>query len=217
MKRDPQEVQKRHEKQKIAMRVWLEGRRYWVALKAMGIVLDLEKGTRKDGYTPKFHHQLSVARLLTTLEPHLINPELTIACAFLHDILEDHGDIWTRERLEEEFGKTVADAVWRLTKKSRGLVKTPESYYGEIAKCPIASIVKPVDRAHNLITMPGVFSMEKQVCYLGELEEYYYPLIRAARRTFPHQYPAYENLKINLRCQHRLLELYHGEGLDRQV
>lgn len=201
------EVQTRHQKQLAVMRGWLEGRRYYVALDALELVRQLEQGTRKDGLTPKFHHQLSVTRLLSTLVPHLQHPEETLAAAFLHDVIEDHGRVWTREELETRFGKVVADAVWRLSKKSHGLVKDYERYFADMAECPIASIVKLADRAHNLQTMPGVFTIEKQRAYLAEVNQWFFPMIRQARRRFPRQYPAYENLKILLRCQCGLIQI----------
>ena len=199
-------IQERHKKQLAVMRGWLEGRQYFVAAKALEIVRRTAEGLRKDGVTPAFHHQLSVARLVTTLTPHLMYPEETVAAAFLHDLLEDHGDEWTREMLEAEFGKRIADAVWCLSKKSNGLSKSHELYYGELAKCPVGSIVKCADRNHNIQTMQGVFTLAKQRAYIGEVETWYYPMIRAARRTHPRQYSAYENLKILLRCQCRLVE-----------
>lgn len=203
---NPEEIKARHKKQLVSMRSWLDGKNYWKASEALELVRELEEGTRKDGVTPKFHHQLSVARLLSTLEPHLLYPEETITVAFLHDVLEDHGGRYTREYLEEKFGKRVSDAVWVITKKSNGMVKSYELYYDELAKCPIASMVKCADRNHNVQTMLGVFTAEKQVKYITEVETHYYPMIRLARRSFKKQYPAYENLKILLRCQCRLIE-----------
>lgn len=203
---NPDEIKARHKKQLVAMRAWLDGKGYYIAADAMELVRELEEGHRKDGITPKFHHQLSVARLLMTLEPHLLYPEETLAVAFLHDILEDHGDKWSREMLEKRFGKRIADAVWALTKKCNGMSKTYVLYYGELAKCPIASMVKISDRNHNIQTMVGVFSFEKQASYVDEVEDYYYPMIRIARRSFKKQYPAYENLKMFLRSQCRLIE-----------
>jgi hypothetical protein len=69
--------------------------------------------------------------------------------------------------------------------------------------------VKPADRSHNLQTMQGVFTIDKQRQYVGEVDEYFYPLIRKARRTFPKQYGAYENLKILLRVQVNLIHHIH--------
>jgi len=203
------EVEARHVKQLAVMRGWLEGRGYFLAADALELVRSMEQGLRKDGQTPKFHHQLSIARLVSTLS-HVLHTELTIAACFLHDLLEDHGDRWTREMIEARFGRTLADAVWRLSKKSNGMVKSYENYFAEMTACPIASIVKLADRAHNLQTMPGVFTLEKQQQYLVEVETWFYPMIRQARRNFPHQYPAYENLKILLRSQCRLIQHIHA-------
>ena len=199
------EIEDRHRKQLSVMRGWLEGRGYYRTMDALEVVRGLEQGTRKDGRTPKFHHQLSVVRLLSTLVPHLMSPEETLTAAYLHDVLEDHSDVWPRDALEGRFGKTVADAVWVLSKKSGGLVKSTDLYFNEMARCPIASVVKLADRNHNIQTMPGVFTPEKQRAYLAECEDLFFPMIRAARRAFPRQYGAYENLKILLRCQCRLI------------
>lgn len=195
----------RHQKQLAVMRGWLEGRKYWKAMEALHVVRELSNGVRKDGITPQFHHQLSVTRLLTTLEQIFLYPEETITAGFLHDLLEDHGDVWNRDTLERKFGKQVADAVWTLSKKSNGTVKSAEAYYGALGQCPIGSLVKLADRNHNIQTMEGVFSPEKQLAYIGEVEEWYYPMIKEARHLFPQQYAAYENLKITLRCQCRLI------------
>lgn len=200
------EIQDRHRKQLSVMRGFLEGREFYLAAEALELVRKTSDGFRKDQITPQFHHQLSVTRLVSTLLPHLMFPEETLASAFLHDLLEDHGDVWTREKLEAKFGKRVADAVWCLSKKSNGMTKSYESYYGALALCPIGSIVKLADRAHNIQTMHGVFTPEKQQKYIGEVNTYYFPMIRQARREHPRQYGAYENLKILLRCQCRLVE-----------
>ena len=211
---EPNEIETRHRKQLSTMRGWLEGRGYYEAAGALELVRGLEQGFRKDQTTPKFHHQLSVARLISTLAPHLMHPEETLTACFLHDLLEDHGDVWDRNKVQDRFGKTVAEAVWTLSKKTNGMSKSHEYYFAGMTQCPIASIVKLADRAHNLQTMPGVFTVEKQKAYLAEVDQWFFPMVRQARRNFPRQYPAYENLKILLRCQTRLIQLIHGADQD---
>ncbi len=201
----------RHQKQLAVMRGWLDGRRYYKGMESLEWMLSLEKGTRKDGLTPKAHHQLSVARLLTTLEPHFLYQEETIIVAFLHDILEDHSDVVSLEMIEARFGKMVADAVWAVSKKTRGMTKSYETYFAGMAENPIVSLVKLADRAHNVQTMVGVFSEIKQREYLAELDTWFFPLVKKARHNFPRQYAAYENLKILLRCQAALLQHMLGE------
>ena len=202
----------RHSKQLTFMRGMLDGKCYYKAWEAMEFAAVLEQGYRKDGKTPKFHHQLQVARLVATLLPHLTEPENTLAAAFLHDELEDNFTLVSRNLLEEKFGHEVASAVWKLSKKCGGLTKTKESYFEELSRCPIASLVKLADRGHNLHTMQGVFSVEKQIEYVKELDDWFFPMLRAARKSFPRQYAAYENLKILLLCQRELLVALLNSG-----
>jgi hypothetical protein len=67
-----------------------------------------------------------------------------------------------------------------------------------------------VDRAHNNQTMTTVFTPEKQRQYLDEVEKWFMPLCKAARRSFPVQFCAYENVKILLRSQRTLLQHIHA-------
>ena len=212
-----EDVADRHKKQLSVMRGWLEGKGYYSAAEALELVRGLEVGLRKDGKTPKFHHQLSVARLISTLAPHLTYPEETITSAFLHDLLEDHGDEWTRGMVEDRFGGLVANAVWRLSKKSAGMVKTYDRYFDDMGACPIASVVKLADRAHNLHTMQGVFDYEKQAAYVNEVSLWFHPMIKRARRLFPRQYPAYENLKLFLLGQMTLIKQIHLAAQHQQA
>jgi (p)ppGpp synthase/HD superfamily hydrolase len=199
-------IAEQHRKHLAVMRGWLDGRRYYKAAEALEWSRRLEQGTRKDGTTPRFDHQLSIARLILTLEPHLQFPEETLVVCFLHDEIEDHGDVASRQEIERRFGTQVAEATWRMSKKGMGFTKTHELYFAELAECPIASVVKLGDRIHNVQTMPGVFTPEKQGIYLQEVDDWFFPLAKNARRNFPRQFGAYENLRILLRCQYDLLK-----------
>jgi (p)ppGpp synthase/HD superfamily hydrolase len=197
-------ITERHDKQLSKMERSLHLQGYTNALKALAHVRQIEAGRfRKDRETPRFHHQLSIARLVHTLTPHLAHPETTLVAAFLHDLMEDHDT--SEFELRHHYGTEVANAVWKLTKKHRGESKSYEDYFAELATCPVASVVKLADRVHNIQTMQGVFGPEKQRAYVEEVSEWFFPLIREARRIHPRQYDAYENLKILLRCQVDLL------------
>lgn len=87
----------------------------------------------------------------------------------------------------------------------------------EMATDPIASVVKMADRAHNVQTMVGVFTADKQRRYVEEVRTWFMPMARQARRNFPMQYGAYENLKILLRCQTALIEYMLGEVPDAET
>jgi hypothetical protein len=57
--------------------------------------------------------------------------------------------------------------------------------------------------------MLGAFDLAKQQEYIQETEEYILPALKEARRRFPHQEPAYENIKHMLQSQIELLSAVH--------
>jgi len=191
-----------YQKSKISLRYWLHGKGYFEALKAMNYAEKHHKGTRKDGM-PEFSHQISMVNLSRTFINHLIYPEETLVTLFLHDIPEDY-DI-SFEEIEKMFGKKVGDAVYLLSKEFRGEKKETALYYERIQTCPIASLSKGIDRVHNISTMIGAFTEEKQKEYIEETETRIIPALREARRTFPEQEPCFENIKFIL---YNLIKLY---------
>lgn len=192
-----------YEKHFIAMRYWLLGKGYYVALDALEFASQLHTGLRKDGTTREFAHQLAIGRYTRSIASTLQSPEDTLATVFLHDASEDHAV--SQEELTERFGATVAHAVWVLTKQFRGQ-RTPDAlYYEEIADSAIASVVKGADRIHNIQTMVGVFTREKQRSYIEETETHVLPMLKRARRRFARQEAAYENVQHVLVSQIDLL------------
>lgn len=191
-----------YEKLRLAVRYWLLGRRYTLALRAMEYAAGFHTGTRKDG-APEFSHQVWQVAYLRTMEPMLLHPEETIATVFLHDLVEDYpvslSDIASR------FGSRIAAAVDAMSKVVEGQKKSGAVYFPELAADPIASVAKGVDRVHNHKTMIGGFSSLKQRDYLGETEADILPMLKAARRAHPEQELVYENIKHMLIQQ---IELY---------
>jgi (p)ppGpp synthase/HD superfamily hydrolase len=186
------------DKYRISMRYWLLGKNYHRAVLAMEFASKYHTGLRKDGVTPEFHHQISIAHYLRTL-PDLRNQEDVLAAAFLHDTVEDYEVSLTD--IESRFGEDVRRAVKKLSKVIKGYKKSPEDYYQDMVDCPIASIVKGGDRVHNHQTMTDVFSKEKIVSYIKETEELILPMLKMARRKYPDQELAYENIKHALKGQ----------------
>jgi len=188
------------------IRAWLLGREFYKAVEGLEFAAKYHVGVRKDGFTPEFHHQVSIANYVRTL-PNLRFPELTLLACFLHDLLEDN-EI-DPDVLAVKFGRDTATAIIILSKKMKGKEgkKSAEEYYGMIATSPVASIVKGGDRIHNFQTCPGVFSCEKQQAYIKECEDFIIPALTEARNNFPDQELAYENIKHVLRSQIELLKL----------
>jgi len=194
-------------KQFIAMRFWLLGRNYFLALDALEYASKLHTGKRKDGKTQEYFHQLSIGRYVKSIATSLEYPEKTLATVFLHDVCEDYEIGF--EEIESRFGAEISQAVRLMTKKFRGYRKPDAEYYREIGESKIASVTKGADRVHNIQTMVGVFTYEKQKEYIEETEKYILPVLKVARRSFPKQEPAYENIRHVLVSQIELLRAVH--------
>jgi len=198
-----------YEKLTISIRYWMLGKGFFTALEAMSYASKFHTGFRKDGITPEFMHQVSIAHYLRSLTPHLMFPEETFCAAFLHDVVEDYDP--TADDIIELFGERSGLAVRLLTKTSKDKKRLPD-YYGEIAECPIASAGKGADRVHNIQSMPGVFTLGGQKWYIEETEKYILPMLKQARRNFPRQEMAYENIKHMLVSQVQLIKAIHEAG-----
>lgn len=201
------------EKKILVLRSQLIGAGYNYALRAMEFAQTYHKGTRKDGVTPEFDHQVSIALYAMTL-PNLIHREEVIATIMLHDVAEDYG-VSIKEIREIFHGDPIiidriANAVWKMTKTFRGEAKDEGYVFSTMAEDPIASIAKGCDRVHNIQSMIGVFSKEKQEKYISEVEERFLSMLKTARRLFPEQTMAYENIKHVLLSQIELIRAIHN-------
>jgi (p)ppGpp synthase/HD superfamily hydrolase len=193
-----------HERHKERMRAWLLGKGYYKAVEALEFAAKYHTGIRKDGITPEFHHQISIAHYLRTL-PNIRKQEELLAVAFLHDIMEDYNV--TKETIKTKFGDTISDATFLMSREYLGKEKSIADYFSAIAEDPIASLGKGGDRIHNYQTMHSVFTCKKQLAYIDEGEKYILPMLREARNNFPDQELAYENQKYTLKGQIELLKL----------
>ncbi|MBC8737301.1 HD domain-containing protein [Paraburkholderia sp. UCT31] len=167
-----------------------------------GIKRNGEKTTalRKDGLTPEFQHQLEICHFITTLVPSLARPAQTLATGFLHDVPEDY--LVEKTELLARFGEEVVHSVYLLNKYDEaGNEKDADVHYQNIAADVIAAFVKGVDCLHNQSTMQGVFTLAKMFSYVQRCEKHILPMLKSARKRFPSQREAYENLKFNLRVQ----------------
>lgn len=189
----------RNEKSRIALRYWLLGAGYVKAVEAMTFAEEYHTGTRRDGVTPEFAHQVSIAHYVRTLAPHLRTPEDALAVAFLHDVREDYDVEYGV--IEERFGPAVAKSVDAVTKEFKGERRDPAEVFAAIAADANASIVKLSDRINNHQSMVYVFSKQKVDAYTAETREYFLPMLKSARRRFADQEPAYENAKLVLESQ----------------
>jgi hypothetical protein len=206
-----------YEKMTSSLRGFYTGAGYYGAVIVLDRAREVHSGTRKNGF-PEFSHQIMQASVLRGL-PRLLYPELVHITVLAHDLDEDHSvsvedtceairkavpSDWsghsqidllpdTLERMNKYELVPVLDQM-RLGAPQRR-PKPTEVYYGEIASDPIASLAKGLDRDHNLSSMIEVFSVEKMRQYIGETIEYVLPMLKEARKRFPSQEPAYQNIR----------------------
>lgn len=108
--------------------------------KASQIAFQAHKEDVDKGDYPYIMHPLYLAFQMTT--------EDAVCAALLHDVIEDHGDLYPMEKLKElGFSAAVLDALKLLTH--------PEGvpymeYVAKIKENPIAREVKIADLRHNL-------------------------------------------------------------------
>jgi len=184
---------------------------YNVALDAFNYMEKMTDGKfRADGKTPEFIHPLSVTALLMTLQSSLMRPADTFAAALLHDGAEDLGI--SIEYIRDRFGRGVAHPVMRVSKVIGG-VKTLSlpQHFLDMGDCPVATVLKGADRGINQSTMDEpFFPPQKQLRQAAETEQFILPMLKDARRAFPAQSAAYENLKFLLTGQIRMIRAHHG-------
>ena len=202
------------QRDKTALKYFLIGRGYHLALKALGFVERYHVGLRKDGLTPELHHQIQIA-LSVTQEKDLIDEELCLVIALLHDVQEDYSI--PSEIIEQEFGKRVRDINWKMTKKFAGEIKNKKDLIDAIASDPIASIDKGLDRCNNLNSMIPVFSIDKMESYADEAEDVFLPMLKKAGKLFPEQQAAYHSISEKMKQAIRFTRHYVKAVREREL
>ena len=193
---------------------------YVPALNMLEFAKDVHVGTRKDGSTPEFQHQLEIAHFIRTLSENLRNPALVIGLCLGHDILEDYSDkapFVTYEQVVDISGQEMADEIMIISKEYKGIKLSTEEYYRNLANTPHGSVAKGGDRIHNQGSMANVFTSQQQLGYVDETENFVLPMLKIARRKFFDQEDAYENIKFVLKSQGTFVRAYIPQLMEKNT
>ena len=188
-------------KLKPAVTAYLEGKGYFKALDAMRLGEKYHTGVRKYLVTKEFHHQICMAAYSRTLSIPIDIDEDVYVAIFLHDLVEDY-------KISKELFPHYS--MFYISEVLSKTGETTERYYSRLGEYLVAAIVKGIDRSHNLSTMVGIFSQEKQQKYITETREFVIPMLKIARQNFPQYVNVFYNLKHVL-----LLQVELWEGLQK--
>lgn len=136
---------------------------------------------RKSG-TPYIVHPLTMVN--HALSMGLVDEELCIGLLY-HDVIEDCDEDIDNLDLSESVKKAVKLVTVDDKAKKKDRVAYYAKYYANIANNKLATFIKIIDRANNVSTMAGVFSVEKLREYVLETEQYVLPLLRKAKDDYP--------------------------------
>lgn len=148
--------------------------------KAFEYARDAHEGVKRKSGEPYILHPLAVARIIVG-EMELKNPT-TVACAFLHDVVEDTE--LTLLDIKREFGKEAMEIIDGLTKIPRSAVfdelnSTQAENFRKVLLTISDDIrvvlVKLADRLHNMRTL-GSMRREKVLKIASETLYIYAPL-----------------------------------------
>lgn len=139
---------------------------------------EAHKGVRRRSGEPYILHPIAVAKIVIS---ELGLGSTSICSALLHDVVEDTE--YTKEDIEANFGKKIADIVEGLTKISGGIFGDKASVQAENFRKLLLSmstdirvvLIKMADRLHNMRTL-GSMRPEKQYKIAGETLYVYAPL-----------------------------------------
>ena len=131
-----------------------------------------------------------------------LNDDDVLAGLLLHDVIEDTGTAPEELTVNERVREAVRLVSYNTYDGEKEAIKPV--YYENIAKNPLAALIKCVDRCHNLSCMADGFTRRKMAIYVTESEKYVWPLLDAVKSV-----PAWNNAAWLLRYQMKaLLETY---------
>ena len=147
--------------------------------------------TRKSG-EPYITHPLTMTCYAMSIG---IKDDSILASCLLHDVVEDCNTPVNLLPVDNN----IKYSVDLLTFTKEGDEETAKTiYYNKILNDRTATIVKLIDRYHNVSTMSGIFTKEKILDYIDETNKFVLPMLEKATLKYPNDSNLFFILKYNI-------------------
>ena len=166
---------------------------------------------------PYVLHVLKVCSTLISLHLPLTNKELDLllACALLHDSLEDAETYFPKGGIElvnnYQFSTELFDIIKILSKEPGASEDELDKYFNTIKRNKFATLIKLADRSHNVEDL-YVMKPEKLHKYVTETRTWIYPLATYGKANYPELSNGFTILKAKIvsltECTETIIDLY---------
>lgn len=156
---------------------------------------------RKSG-EPYITHPLTMACYAMSLG---VRSDEVLSACLLHDVVEDC-DVTLESLPVSDRIKHSVDLLTFVKINERDEKTAKAIYYNKILNDRTATIVKLIDRYHNVSTMGGIFTKEKIFEYIEETKEFVLPMLEKATLKYPNDSNLFFILKYNIMSMINSLE-----------
>lgn len=163
-------------------------------LKALPFMREKHNGQFRDGTVDQAPYQVHPLTLACHALAMGITDDDVLSALLLHDVVEDTGTKPEELPVNERTKKAVCLVSYNTYEGDKAAIKP--IYYENIARDPLASLVKCIDRCNNLSCMADGFSREKMITYVIQTEKYVLPLLNIVKAV-----PEWNNAAWLLRYQ----------------
>ena len=171
------------EKMYTFLRGYASGAGMHETLKALAFAREKHCGQVRKSGEPYVVHPLTMACNAVSMG---IRDDVTVAAILLHDVCEDC-DVSLAELPVNDAVKHAVDLMTFRVMAGETKEIAKNRYYNMLATSREASMVKLIDRCHNVSSMAGTFSTEKLKSYIEETRQYVLPLLRKVKTLYPEE------------------------------
>lgn len=160
---------------------YLNDRNMEESKKALVYAIEKHRGQKRKEGIPYITHPMAMACDAIAMG---IEEDNIIGTILLHDVCEDCGVKKDQLPVNECIKRAVALLTFNAKFKG-SKEKAKQEYYSGILTNREATIVKLIDRCHNVSSMSRAFSGEKLKEYIDETRKYTLPLLSRAKIVYP--------------------------------